>query len=505
MRKLIIETSQPVPQQDIDVVLSPGNPRLLALLVAACLPAVAVANSNVGIVDFAAGNVMVVYSNGNRETLTKGMPLSVSDTVRTGWRGMAHIRFTDGGYVSVQKNSAFRIDEYEYNAPAEATPVAKKNTNKGFFSLLSGGFRAITGFLGAENYQIRTPVATIGIRGTKYYAELGRSLTFNVADGAIEVCNTAGCQFFRENEFGYIENNSSVITRLRDMGLDVVISEEKGSTIATVEANEEFTFKITEVVDDDGVPVVLAATGPSCSNANCVAAFGWVDGAGNYNVNNTTALTGTFENSALISHDGGIRGIVADAVGSATAQSAGSTPDIAWGRWTGGTTMAGFSAVHYVVGTPTPNFNSLTGARSFNVTGFTTPTTTISGLGAFNGVSGNLNADFTNAAVTLDFTVDYENADYRLSAASFSPLFISPEGTFGGSVSVAGGLPSGGSFASNSCDFSGCSGDISGFFAGTNAGSAGLTYRVNDPFEGDMTGAAVFEDSGPGVLTPPAF
>jgi hypothetical protein len=503
MQKLIIETSQRVPQQDLDKVLPSGKQRLLVLLVAACLPAVAGAN-NAGSVDFASGNVMVVYSNGNRETLTKGMQLSVSDTVRTGWRGMAHIRFTDGGYVSVQKNSVFRIDEYEYNDPAQASPVATKNTNKGFFSLLSGGFRAITGFLGAENYQIRTPVATIGIRGTKYFAELGRSLTFNVADGAIEVCNTAGCQFFRENEFGYIENNASLITRLRDMGLDVVVSEEKGSTIETVERDEAFTFKITEVVNDDGEPIVLAATGPSCSNANCVAAFGWVDSIGNYNVTNTTGLTGTFENSALISHDGGNRGMVADAVGSATAQSAGSTPDIAWGRWTGGTTSAGFSAVHYVVGTPTPNVNSLTGARSFSVSGFTTPTTTISGLGAFNGVSGNLNADFTNAAVTLDFTVDYANADYRLSAASFSPLFISPDGAFAGSVSVAGGLPSAGS-AANSCDFGGCTGAISGFFAGANASNAGLTYHVDGFNAGDMTGAVVLEDSGPGVLTPPQF
>ena len=84
--------------------------RVIPLLLATILPGLASANS-AGTVDFAAGNVMLVLNDGTRETLTRGMSVSAGETIRTGSRGLAHIRMTDGGYISVQKNSSFRIDE----------------------------------------------------------------------------------------------------------------------------------------------------------------------------------------------------------------------------------------------------------------------------------------------------------------------------------------------------------------------------------------------------------
>lgn len=193
-----------------------GRRRLLSIMVAASLPGVAGAES-AGTVAFSNGAATVVYANGNREPLSRGMTLSEKDTIRTGPSGLAQIRFTDGAYISIQRNTVFKIDEYAYSGKSEAATGSGQDTNKGFFSLVTGGFRAITGFLGVKNYRVKTPVATIGIRGTEYFAEYGRSLTFNVADGAIEVCNTAGCQFFRENEFGNIEDNAALIQRLRDL------------------------------------------------------------------------------------------------------------------------------------------------------------------------------------------------------------------------------------------------------------------------------------------------
>ena len=54
------------------------------------------------------------------------------DTIVTG-DGRAQIRFTDGSLVSLRPNSQFRIDEYNY-------PGAPDGTEKGFFSLLKGGY-----------------------------------------------------------------------------------------------------------------------------------------------------------------------------------------------------------------------------------------------------------------------------------------------------------------------------------------------------------------------------
>src|SRR3546814_7082028 len=55
---------------------------------------------------------------------------------------------------------------------AATAPVPSSPSKSGFFRLLKGGFRAVSGLIGRvdhEEYRVSTPVATIGIRGTDYY------------------------------------------------------------------------------------------------------------------------------------------------------------------------------------------------------------------------------------------------------------------------------------------------------------------------------------------------
>ena len=56
----------------------------------------------------------------------------------------------------------FGVKEYNYEGKTDGK-------ERGFFSLLKGAMRAVTGFIGRVNrstYQITTPTATVGIRGT---------------------------------------------------------------------------------------------------------------------------------------------------------------------------------------------------------------------------------------------------------------------------------------------------------------------------------------------------
>ena len=459
---------------------------VITLVAAAGMPGLAGADT-AGTVDFAAGNVMLVYDNGDRETLSKGMSVSAGDTIRTGYRGLAQIRMTDGGYISVQKNSSFRIDEYAYD-PAQGG----QKKNRGLFSLLEGGFRAITGFLGADNYSVKTPVATIGIRGTEYSAELGRSLTVFVAAGAVQICNEAGCQFFRTDEAGYVEDAGALIQRLRDMGLDIVVSTERGETTASLEEDETFRFKINEEVDENGESILLgdeddgasgSFTPPDCSSFNCAAAFGYVQ-SGSYLVQGTTQTFAEFNGDVMTRHSGG-QEWVEDYFGTTNPESAGVNANLAWGRWTGGSTTFNLDAVHYVIGLPTPQINNLSGSYSFRVAGFTNPTVRIpSAVGSFQGVNGSLQADFTNSLVDLDFQVEFANANYAVTTPS--QLVINSDATFGGFPQVQGG-------PANSCLSGPCNGAVKGFFSGKEGESAGLSYHIDDPVGADdITGVVVF-------------
>lgn len=56
-----------------------------------------------------------------------------------------------------------------------ALPAETGETSRAFFRLLKGGFRSVSGLIGKanhEDYRVSTPVATIGIRGTRYGARL---------------------------------------------------------------------------------------------------------------------------------------------------------------------------------------------------------------------------------------------------------------------------------------------------------------------------------------------
>ena len=158
-------------------------------------------------IDFATGAVTAVSSSGAQRPLVKGAEISNGDTIRTGDGGRAQVRFSDGALISLQPTTEFRVDNYEFsNQPT--------GQEKGFFSLIKGGMRTITGLIGRsnrDNYKVTTSVATIGIRGTEYTAGLnsgGDELIVHAGEGLVEVCNSTGCVLLAAGESGSVQGKN---------------------------------------------------------------------------------------------------------------------------------------------------------------------------------------------------------------------------------------------------------------------------------------------------------
>jgi hypothetical protein len=151
-------------------------------------------------VDFVSGEGNVSGANGASRPLRRGVEVNQGDTITTGEGARAQLRFSDGAYVSLSPGSQFRVDEYRFNGRADGS-------EKGFFSLLKGGLRTITGLVGRVNkgaYQVSTSVATIGIRGTEYTIQYGNSITGSVGGGGITACNAGGCTNVDSGETFYV-------------------------------------------------------------------------------------------------------------------------------------------------------------------------------------------------------------------------------------------------------------------------------------------------------------
>jgi hypothetical protein len=127
---------------------APGGP-------AAALPA--------GRVAFVSGSLEATLEGRSRR-LVAGGAFFEGDLLETGPATVAVLAFRDEARVTLQPQSRFRIDRYQYN---ERSP----ETGSTLMSLLRGGLRAITGVVGRrapQGYRVTTPLATIGIRGTAF-------------------------------------------------------------------------------------------------------------------------------------------------------------------------------------------------------------------------------------------------------------------------------------------------------------------------------------------------
>lgn len=116
----------------------------------------------VGYVHEASGDVRMQYGSAAAKSVRAGDTFDAGVTFRTAADGKAVIKFEDGQIVSLQPNTAFRVDGYSFNAN---NPKAGNSALR----LLQGAMRYVTGVIGSTNHDhvhLAAGTATIGIRGT---------------------------------------------------------------------------------------------------------------------------------------------------------------------------------------------------------------------------------------------------------------------------------------------------------------------------------------------------
>ncbi|HIO92689.1 MAG TPA: hypothetical protein EYG68_07575 [Leucothrix mucor] len=146
-----------------------GRYSLLGLLVLSVSPNLVTAadtDKTLGKTILARGSVTADRNNA-REALKRRSPIFREDILRSGTNARAQFRMVDNALINLQENSVLRLRKYELKSASGGGSVVME--------LISGGLRTITGTIGKKNkkdYQLRTPAATIGIRGTMYEVEI---------------------------------------------------------------------------------------------------------------------------------------------------------------------------------------------------------------------------------------------------------------------------------------------------------------------------------------------
>jgi hypothetical protein len=123
-----------------------------------------------GTIELVEGDVMIKAKAGATRLAKVNEPVMEGDTIVTFDKAELHLRMADRAYLAVRENSQLTITTYIANGDEH---------DRSIIDLAKGAFRSVTGWIGqfglkaktAEGrkaYQVRTPLVTIGVRGTDH-------------------------------------------------------------------------------------------------------------------------------------------------------------------------------------------------------------------------------------------------------------------------------------------------------------------------------------------------
>jgi len=164
---------------------------IAAVALATAISLVSTAAKAEAIGDVVSAVPLVNYQRGSTiQTLSVDDLLEQNDRVITTGDGSAYIHFIDDTVLTVGANSEVVLDKFVFDGDK-----AKAAT----LQIVKGTLRFVTGKSDHSVYQIKTPVATVGVRGTT--VDVGYEndrMLYNTVEGLGIVCHTsAGCQDVR--------------------------------------------------------------------------------------------------------------------------------------------------------------------------------------------------------------------------------------------------------------------------------------------------------------------
>lgn len=159
------------------------------VLLAVTVPAVAQDSVRIGTVSRIKGQVVAVRGE-KRVPLAVGGAVFRDDVLKTGLLGRVEVTLNDETVLTLTDRTTLTVENYDFPGP----------DSRARFNLRLGAIRAVSGAIAEKNpegFVVTTPVATIGIRGTDFWA--------GTLEAAFNVVLISGKGVYVENARGRVE------------------------------------------------------------------------------------------------------------------------------------------------------------------------------------------------------------------------------------------------------------------------------------------------------------
>lgn len=127
-----------------------------------------------------------------RRVIRTASKIVANERIRANASGLGHFKFNDGTKMVVGPGTNIVLDDVVYNPNGSSFKKFVLKTG-------AGATRFISGKSSSSAYEIKTPVGTLGIRGTAFDIQHFRGQTFvMLVNGRVEFCNLSGvCETIR--------------------------------------------------------------------------------------------------------------------------------------------------------------------------------------------------------------------------------------------------------------------------------------------------------------------
>ena len=454
-----------------------------------------------GNVTFKSGDVSITRADKTVIKAEKNVVLNEGDTIETK-NGRIQLAFIDGGKVSLQPNTIYKINKFEFSGKEDG---AEYN----FTELIKGGLRTISGLIGHKNrdhYQVKTVVATIGIRGTEYTAYLDSALTMTTNHGSVDVCAlTGGCLNALTGQTIVVTPGSAPAYTDKQINISAAKPEsdktELDSSKAVFSAGEQADVpELVATTTPASQPFALAGSPTLTAIAQAQAATPTVTPTPSPTVTpipvaagGATIVSLATMKSGPVDHNGvyvGTTSFTGDnltqyvdnsstpIILTGTVLEANSDNFVKWGRASGGTYNAqNMAMTNWITGTATPALALTNLTATYKVTSSTAPyvvsNNTIKAVGLSDSVTGGMFVNFNYYVFGYHLIVPLPGQAIKVNVVGGGALTA-------GSASFKDSI---GIITSSACK-NGCTGllaggsVVQGSLFGPNAENAGLQYGI---------------------------
>lgn len=428
----------------------------IAAAVAAAFPGLALAQA-VAKADFVVGDVTITGADGRSRLLAKGGDINVGELIDTR-KGRVQLRYADGAQMALQPDTQFRVELFRF--------AEKGGGQDGIvMNLVKGGLRTITGVIGRSNraaYSLKTPTATIGIRGTEFTAEMRDTLRAFCVQGLIFLANQGGGLLLASGQGAFVSTFTAPPQRDDTKPSLPTISRQEMEVLLALagvdptnplqDFNPVVTLQ-TALAQLGGQKLTGSLTGSWAAAINQPGAFPGSATSVPVTFDATGNLTGFNDPSASYTATNG----------TATSTSAGNDGIVAWGKWSGGTTGGtnpgfsnrdvGIAPLHYVAGLPLSSMPT-TGIATYSLLG-SSSSCFGSGCTTAKVEGSSLVVDFSTSSIGMfmGLTIDGANGGFYQTSSTATPVSngrFEVNGTFAGTSGSSGNLFHGSGFLSGS-------------------------------------------------------